>query len=116
MQISDLHDWEIKSIETDHKSRSVILKLQKELVASKNIVVFLDGVEQFHATGMKLQNVVLDAVLFDMESKSDDLEYCKKVLGRKDLKLDGTMVIFYIEPSVGVELVCFCQKCDIKIL
>jgi hypothetical protein len=110
MNLPDLHDWEIKGILTDHHTQSVIIQLQfvktNERVETANLI--LKGVSHFHACEMMLQNVILDALVFETAVESNYFAYCKKVLHITNnfFNENNKVKILYLEPSVGVELAC----------
>jgi len=105
MNLPNLHDWEIKAIITDYDEQLVIIQLQF-LEANGNLT--LKGVSHFHASNMMLQNVILDVLIFETAIKSNYFDYCKNVLhiGNDFFNKNKNIKILYIEPSVGVELVC----------
>ena len=112
MKLIELHDWEIKRIEAEHESKSAKLHLYYP-VTNKKAIVSIDGIKRFYASGMMLQNVILDVLIFESDSSSDYLDHCKKLLNLNTATLDKGAVVFYIEPSVGVEIACLCSHVDV---
>ncbi|MEX2964344.1 hypothetical protein [Microbulbifer sp. TYP-18] len=112
MKLTELHDWEIRRIEVEHESKSAKLLLHYP-VTNQNAIVNIDGIKRFFASGMMLQNVILDVLIFESYSSSDYLEHCKKLLNLNTATFDKGTVVFYIEPSVGVEVACLCHHVDL---
>jgi len=107
MNLPDIHDWEINAILTDHNAQSVIIQLRFP-ETDQTASMILKGVSHFHAGNMRLQNVILDVLVFETAVESDYFEYCKKVLhiGNDFFSENNPVQILYVEPSVGVELAC----------
>ena len=112
MKLTELHDWEIRRVEVEHESKSAKLHLYYP-VTNKKAMVNLDGIRRFHASGMMLQNVILDVLIFESDSSSNYLDHCKKLLNLNTATFDNGAVVFYIEPSVGVEIACLCNHVDV---
>ncbi|QUJ69242.1 hypothetical protein KDD30_20915 (plasmid) [Photobacterium sp. GJ3] len=109
-RLPDLHDWEISTIHVDPYLRIVDLSL-RDPNQGQALMCHLSGVKQYHGSGMMLQNVILDACIFNEETPSDDLNYCKKKLGISVFDID--CFILYIVPSVGMEIICYFQTLEI---
>lgn len=115
MNLYDLHDWEIRSIDVNHEIKSLKLSLL-EPVGNKNAILTCNEVKRFCATGMMLQNVILDVLIFEENIASDYFEHCKKMLNLKTVSFDSHPYIIYIEPSVGIEVVCYCKSIKLDVL
>ncbi|AMX02297.1 hypothetical protein [Microbulbifer thermotolerans] len=115
MNLSYLHDWEIRGIDVDHDKKSLKIYLL-EPVDNKNAVLVCNEVKRFFASGMMLQNVILDVLVFEENDSSDYLEYCKKMLNLKTVSFDSRSCIMYIEPSVGIEVACYCKSINLNVL
>ncbi|RFA30102.1 hypothetical protein CAI21_07835 [Alkalilimnicola ehrlichii] len=103
----DLHDWEIVSVEVDRDGGVVSIDLCSEGRVEEGVLRF-QGVKEFYLSGMRMQNVILDFVLFDTDVISEDFSRCCRLLGLDRLPvavLHGDVMV-YIEPSVGAELAC----------
>ena len=112
MEVTDLHDWEIRSIHIDRESKTVSIGICFP-PENRDIVLKLDGVRRFYASEMMLQNVILDVQIFSSDVESAYLVHCKKVLHLKDFPSTDGLQVIYIEPSVGIEVACYCESIEI---
>lgn len=102
--ITSMHDWEITGIVTDREKKQVQLHLKT--FAGESVALTLVGVKKLIVSGMTIQNVILDPLLFDKSTRSDDFFYCCRKLGISPLDFDGgKSLILYLEPSVGAEII-----------
>jgi hypothetical protein len=105
--LPNLHDWEVIEIAIDRFDHiiKIILKMPE---TNEQTSLFLQGVSKFYLSGMTIQNVILDLLLFEEASESDYFEHCCSIL-----KIDSSIFlgdsknkIIYFEPSVGAEIAC----------
>ena len=105
--LPDLHDWEIVKVATDRITLTVEIVLNLPETNEK-AVLLLWGVSSFYLSGMLIQNVILDLLLFENDSESDYLKYCCSLLKITPsiFKTYSKNKIIYFEPSVGAEIAC----------
>ena len=99
-------------MEVEHESKSANLTAYHP-GTNKRATVKIDGVKRFHASGMMMQNVILDALIFESEVSCNYLDHCKKLLNLHTDTFDNNTLVFYIEPSVGIEIACSCGSVDV---
>lgn len=105
--LPNLHDWEVVEIAVDRFRHTVkiVLKMPE---TNEQKSLFLRGVSRFYLSGMTMQNVILDLLLFENVSESDYFGHCCSIL-----KIDSSIFvddsknkIIYFEPSIGAEIAC----------
>ena len=105
--LTNLHDWELVEIAIDRFDQTVkiILKMPE---TNEQKSLFFHGVKKFYLSGMTIQNVILDVLLFEKANESDYFEHCCSVLNIDSSIFidDSKNKIIYFEPSVGAELAC----------
>jgi hypothetical protein len=111
--IPDLHDWEITGLDINREVKEIVIKLWFPDTDEK-AQLLLEGVSRFSCSGVMLQNVILDFLVFEKNSESDYLKYCYKALNIDSSVFvirdsDENNKVLFIEPSVGMELAC-CYK------
>ena len=108
IQISDLHDWEIFGVNINrfNKTAEVILHLPDK---GSDAILRLQGVQKFFLSGMMVQNVILDVLIFEESSNSDYFMRSCQLLKVKPSEFEQQVEhkILYIEPTVGTELACY---------
>lgn len=104
LNLPDLHDWEINEVRVNHSLKTVDLYLS-DPINGQRIKLYFNGVKKLYISGMMIQNVILDFLMFDGDSSSEYFNYCKEMLGISEVESD--FFILYIEPSVGMEVVCY---------
>jgi len=106
-QLPDLHDWEILGVRIDRFSRiaEITLHFPDE---GRNAILRFYEVKKFFLSEMRIQNVILDMLLFDARSESDYFIRSCQLLGINppDFDQQSGQKVLYIEPSVGVEMAC----------
>ncbi len=105
--LPELHDWEIIRVSSDRFNETIEINLhfpETDEYAS----LLLEGVKQFFLSGMMIQNVILDLLLFETKSNSDYFKYCCNLLNIDPSVFSeaAKTKIIYFEPSVGAELAC----------
>ncbi len=117
MEFRMLHDWEIMAIATLQDEKKVQLDLAGPSSENSAMKLSFSGVVRFYASGMMLQNVILDTLTFTSSDESEYFSFCKKVLNLKgsEFEPDSQLKVFYIEPSVGVEIACLCEGITIDV-
>ncbi len=113
MKLTELHDWEIRCVEAEHESKSANLYIHHS-ETRRNLIIRILGIKRFYASDMMLQNVILDVLMLKPNSSSGYLEHCKNLLNLADVTFDRDDIIFYIEPSVGVEIACLCHSVELS--
>ena len=107
--LPNLHDWEIVEVAIDRFNHTVKIVLKMPATNEQKSLI-LRGVSRFYLSGMTIQNVILDLLLFEEAIESDYFEHCCSVL-KIDASIfidDSKNKILYFEPSVGAEIaICF---------
>lgn len=116
MRLPNLHDWEIVSLEINNCGEEVVIGLFYPGSESRAQLV-LGGVTHFVCSELRLQNVILDMMLFERNLDSDYLDYCYEVLDINCSVFDQNTIletskIVFLESSVGAELACCCKFFD----
>lgn len=106
----DFHDWEITGLDIDRETKEVVIKLWFPDSGEK-ARLFLNGVSRLSCSGVMLQNVILDFLVFEKHSESDYLKFCYKTLSIDSSVFairdtDENNKVLFVEPSVGMELAC----------
>jgi hypothetical protein len=114
MDLTKLHDWEITGIHSDRGRRKVEITLL-EPIQNIEALLLLNGVKRFFASGMMMQNVILDVLLFEDNTDSDYFRHCKNLLNLKETSFDGLCLV-YLEPTVGIEVACYCESIECVLL
>jgi len=105
--LPDLHDWEIIEIALDRFKHTIKFVLTMPATNEKKTLI-LQGVSKFFLTGMAIQNVILDLILFEEDSDSDYFKHCCSILkiAPSSFANNKSDKIIYFEPSVGAEIAC----------
>ena len=107
IQIPDLHDWEIFGISINrfNKTAEIILHFPDK---GSDAILRLEGVQKFFLSGLMIQNVILDVLIFEKASNSDYFMRSCQLLRIKpsDFEQEVEQKILYVEPTVGAELAC----------
>ena len=105
--LPDLHDWEIIEIALDRFKHTIKIVLMMPETNEKKTLL-LRGVSKFFLTGMAIQNVILDLILFEEDSESAYFKHCCSVLKitPSTFANNENNKIIYFEPSVGAEIAC----------
>lgn len=111
--VTNIHDFEIKGLSFDRNSKILRLDLTNES-GDLNCWMYFYEVEEFWAEGFNKQNVVLDLISLESDSTSDYFRYCLNKLNLNQDNLPRGKKIVYIEPSIGLEIVCCCKDFSIE--
>lgn len=105
--VSSLHDWEILGVNICRYTKIAELSLYFPGNDAKT-VLRISGIRRFILSGMMLQNVILDVLLFDEVIDSDYFEHCCQLLDIESsiFEQENGLKLIYFEPSVGAELAC----------
>ena len=104
--LASLHDWEIVGVYVNRVTKKVEVVMYYPEKGSQATLEF-SGVQKLFLSGLIMQNVILDVLLFDGISDSDYFLRGCELLGSSPSDIENTgKKLIYFEPSVGAELAC----------
>ena len=109
IEFEKLHDWEIVNISTNLSNKLLIIEIIHPENGESKKIEFID-VFEMNISKVKLQNVILDVIIFEESCDSDYFKYCSKILNINDLTIFSEYCLIYFEPSVGAEIACVCRE------
>lgn len=103
----DLHDWEIVGINISRHPKEVLIELELP-EENKKILLTLKKVNSFFCSEFKLQNVILDCMIFEKHSISEYFRNGLDILGVNSevFNESSKIKLVYFEPSNGALLIC----------
>lgn len=106
-KLPNMHDWEIEGVTADRFANTVKISLNLP-TNNEKATLTLGGVKSFFLSGMAMQNVILDLLLFKETNDSDYYDHCRKTLKIESsiFQTDKNIKLIYFEPSVGAEIAC----------
>ena len=78
-KFKNLHDWEIINIATYFKIKTIKITIKHPEKDEFLILEFYDVLE-IYISKMKLQNVILDVLVFEDSCDNEYFKYCLKIL------------------------------------
>lgn len=109
IEFEKLHDWEVVNISTNRSKKLLTIEIIHPENCESKKIEFIDVFEMY-ISKIKLQNVILDVIVFEESCDSDYFKYCSKILNITDFTIFPEYCLIYFEPSVGAEIICVCRE------
>ncbi len=98
----NFHDFEVISMQACAESMRLSIRLAEPDTGSE-IEIQLKGVSHLHIGNWSVQNVVMNAYVFDGTSREDTFGRACELLDVDPSKLEGRRLL-YLDPSIGAEI------------